>query len=175
MKILLVYPATPITYWGFQYALNFISKKAAFPPLGLLTVAGILPEHYEKKLVDMNVDKLTDKDILWADYVFLSAMVVQKDSVREVVDRCKRLGVKTVAGGPLFTSEHECYADVDHLVLNEGEITIPTFVEDLERGQAKHLYTSDEWPEPGSCSAMGSHRCQKIRVLEHPVFPRLPL
>lgn len=146
MKILLVYPEYPVTYWGFQYALNFISKKAAFPPLGLLTVAAILPKHYEKKLVDMNVDKLTDNDLLWADYVFLSAMVVQKDSVREVIDRCRKLGVKTVAGGPLFTSEYELYDDVDHLVLNEGELTIPAFLEDLEHNRAMHLYTSGEWP-----------------------------
>jgi radical SAM superfamily enzyme YgiQ (UPF0313 family) len=127
--------------------LDFIYKKAAFPPLGLLTVAAILPADYEKKLIDMNVKKLKDKDILWADYVFISAMVVQKDSVRTVIDRCKKLGVKTVAGGPLFTSEYESYGDVDHLILNEGEITIPAFIEDLEHGAAKHIYTSSEWAD----------------------------
>jgi len=147
MKVLLVYPKNPVTYWGFQYALKFISKKAAFPPLGLLTVAAILPQNYEKKLIDMNLENLDDKDILWADYVFISAMVVQKESVREVTNRCKKLGVKTVAGGPLFTSEFEAYEDVDHLVLNEGEITIPIFLNDLEHGNAKHLYTSDEWAD----------------------------
>ena len=100
MKILLVYPENPVTYWGFQYALKFISKKAAFPPLGLLTVAAILPQNYEKRLIDMNVETLNDDDLLWADYVFISAMVVQKDSVKEVIDRCKQLKIKTVAGGP---------------------------------------------------------------------------
>ena len=149
MKILFVYPENPITYWGFQYALRFVSKKASFPPLGLLTVAAIIPSSYEKKLIDMNITKLKDKDILWADYVFISAMVVQKDSVREVIDRCKMLGVKTVAGGPLFTSEPEEYDDVDHLVLNEGEITLPLFLEDLEKNTPKHLYTSDEMFELG--------------------------
>ncbi len=149
MKILFVYPENPITYWGFQYALRFVSKKASFPPLGLLTVAAIIPSGYEKKLIDMNITKLKDKDILWADYVFISAMVVQKDSVREVIDRCKMLGVKTVAGGPLFTSEPEEYDDVDHLVLNEGEITLPLFLEDLEKNTPKHLYTSDEMFELG--------------------------
>jgi len=147
MKVLLVYPRYPVTYWGFQYALKFVSKKAAFPPLGLLTVAAILPDEIEKKLIDMNVEKLTDEDILWADYVMISAMVVQKDSVRQVIDRCKTLGVKTVAGGPLFTSEPELYDDVDHLVLNEGEITIPQFLADLAQGEAKHLYTTQEWPD----------------------------
>lgn len=149
MKILLVYPQNPITYWGFQYALRFVSKKAAFPPLGLLTVAAILPEDIEKKLIDMNVEKLKDSDLLWADYVFISAMVVQKDSVREVIDRCKKLGVRTVAGGPLFTEEFEAYDDVDHLVLNEGEITIPEFMDDVAHGCAKHIYTSSQWADLG--------------------------
>ncbi|TCX51628.1 B12-binding domain-containing radical SAM protein [Dehalobacter sp. 14DCB1] len=147
MKILLVYPQIPLTYWSFQYALKFVSKKAGFPPLGLLTVASMLPEHYEKRLVDMNVTKLKDRDILWADYVWISAMVVQKKSVREVINRCHALGVKMTAGGPLFTSEPEEYDDVDHLVLNEGENTVPAFVRDLENGSAAHIYTTEEWAD----------------------------
>lgn len=147
MKILLVYPKNPVTYWGFQYALKFVSKKAAYPPLGLLTVAAILPQHFEKKLVDMNVNPLNDQDLLWADYVFISAMVVQKDSVREIINRCKNLKIKIVVGGPLFTSEYEFYGDVDHLILNEGEITIPHFLSDLEYGNPKQLYTSREWAD----------------------------
>ncbi len=147
MKILLVYPKIPVTYWGFQHALKFVSKKAAFPPLGLLTIASMIPDRHEKKLVDLNVEKLTDKDFKWADCVFISAMLIQKASVRDIVDRCKRLGVKTVAGGPLFTSEREAYDDVDHLVLNEGEITMPEFLTDLERGEARHIYTTDKWAD----------------------------
>ncbi|HEX3015848.1 MAG TPA: B12-binding domain-containing radical SAM protein [Desulfobacteria bacterium] len=147
MKILLVYPKYPITYWGFQYALKFVSKKASFPPLGLLTVAALLPADYEKRLVDMNVTTLKDKDLAWADYVFISAMVVQKESVREVIDRCKRLGVKTVAGGPLFTLEPEAFDDVNHLLLNEGELTVPKFIAALESGTAEHLYTADTWAD----------------------------
>ena len=147
MKILLVYPKYPITYWGFQYALKFVSKKASFPPLGLLSVAALLPDHYEKKLVDMNVSALKDKDILWADYVFISAMVIQKESAKEIIKRCQDLNVKTVAGGPLFTSEPEEFEDVNHLVLNEGELTIPDFVRDLDSGTAVHLYTSEKWAD----------------------------
>ncbi len=147
MNILLIYPEIPVTYWGFQHALKFISKKAAFPPLGLLTVAAILPDHFNKKLIDMNVKALKDRDIQWADYVFISAMVLQKDSVREVVRRCKNAGVKTVAGGPLFTSEYELFDDIDHLVLNEGELTIPEFIKDLEMGKPKHIYASAEWAD----------------------------
>lgn len=147
MNLLLVYPEYPVTYWGFQHALPFIRKKAAFPPLGLLTVAALLPGEHQKKLVDMNVEKLRDKDIRAADVVFISAMAIQKDSVRTVLERCKKLGVKTAAGGPLFTSEPENYGDVDHLILNEGEITLPPFLEDLKNGRAKHIYSSDRWAD----------------------------
>jgi len=147
LKILLVYPQYPDTFWGFKHALRIISKKAAFPPLGLLTVAAMLPGEWEKKLVDMNATLLTDEDLKWADYVFISAMVVQKNSVKEVIARCKKLGTKLVAGGPLFTTEHEEFDEIDHLVLNEAEITLPPFLEELEKGCAQHLYTSNERPD----------------------------
>jgi len=106
LKILLVYPQYPDTFWSFRHALKFISKKASSPPLGLLTVAAMLPSEWEKKLVDMNVTTLDDKDLNWADYVFISAMVVQRDSVKEVIARCRKLKAKVVAGGPLFTTGH---------------------------------------------------------------------
>ena len=147
MKILLVYPQYPDTFWSFRHALKFISKKAAFPPLGLLTVAAMLPKDWEKKVIDMNATSLFDRDIRWADYVFISAMAVQKDSVRSVIKRCQRLGVKTVAGGPLFTTEYEDFDEIDHLVLNEAETTLQPFLNDLENGCAKHIYTSNEWPD----------------------------
>ena len=147
MRILLVYPQYPDTFWSFKHALKFISKKAAFPPLGLLTVAAMLPKEWEKKLVDMNITNLPDRDIEWADYVFISAMVVQKKSARNVIRRCKRLGAKIVAGGPLFTTEHEEFEGVDHFVLNEAEITLSPFLEDLSNGCARHIYASDEYPD----------------------------
>jgi radical SAM superfamily enzyme YgiQ (UPF0313 family) len=147
MKILFVYPNYPDTFWSFRYALGFISKKASLPPLGLLTVASMLPEGWEKRLVDMNIEALEDKDILWADYVFISAMSVQRSSAESVIRRCGKLGVKVVAGGPHFTSTPEEYEHVDHLVLNEAEITLPRFLEDLARGRAKHLYASEEWAD----------------------------
>jgi len=149
MKILLVYPHYPDTFWSFKHALKFISKKAAFPPLGLLTVAAMLPQDWEKKLVDLNVTLLSDKDIRWADYVFISAMAVQRDSAKEVVSRCKALGVKTVAGGPLFTSGYEEFDNVNHFVLGEAEVTLIPFLEDLTKGTAKHMYQSDERPDIG--------------------------
>lgn len=149
LKILFVYPKYPDTFWSFKHALKFVSKKAAHPPLGLMTVAAMLPEEWEKKLVDLNVKALKDKDIEWADYVFIGAMVVQRDSSRETIARCHALGTKVVAGGPLFTSEYDEFDEVDHLVLDEAESTLPPFLADLEKGQAKHIYTSPERPDLG--------------------------
>ncbi len=146
MKILLVYPQYPDTFWSFKYALKFISKKASFPPLGLLTVAAMLPEEWEKRLIDMNVSELTDEDLSWADYVFLSAMSVQKKSVKEVVKRCKKSGVPIVTGGPLFTTGYEEFDDIDHFVLNEAEISLAPFLEDLKKGNPRPIYSSKEWP-----------------------------
>jgi radical SAM superfamily enzyme YgiQ (UPF0313 family) len=147
MKILLIYPEFPDTFWSFKHALRFIRKKASSPPLGLLTVAAMLPPEWEKRLVDLNVAKLTDKDLLWADYTFISAMAVQRESASEIISRCKNLGVKIVAGGPLFTSEHEDFEEVDHFVLNEAEVTLPFFLSDLELGCAKRFYATSEFPD----------------------------
>ena len=149
MKALLVYPKYVDTFWSFKHALKFAFKKATFPPLGLLTMAAMLPTEWQKKVIDMNVTKLSDKDLRWADYVFISAMIVQTDSVRDVIRRCKDIGVKIVAGGPLFTLLPEEFTDVDHLVLGEAEITLPLFLEDLKSGCAEHIYTppTDAWPD----------------------------
>jgi len=146
LKILLVYPQYPDTFWSFKHALKIVSKKASFPPLGLLTIAAMLPNEWEKKLVDMNVTTLTDEHLEWADYVFISAMVVQQDSVREIITRCKKLNAKIVAGGPLFTTGYEEFDGVDHFVLGEAEVALAPFLADLEKGKAKHIYTSTERP-----------------------------
>jgi radical SAM superfamily enzyme YgiQ (UPF0313 family) len=147
MKILLVYPRFPVTFWSFKHALRFVSKKTTYPPLGLLTVAAMLPADWEKKLVDMNVTRLTDDVIQWADFVFISAMGVQKESVREVLRRCRELGARTVAGGPLFTMEPENYPTIDHLVLGEAEAVLPEFLADLAAGNPRRLYRSEVYPD----------------------------
>jgi radical SAM superfamily enzyme YgiQ (UPF0313 family) len=147
MKILLVYPEFPDTFWSFKHALRFIQKKAASPPLGLLTVAAMLPEEWKKRLVDLNVTHLTPNDLAWADYVFISAMIVQRDTAHTLIARCKQAGVKVVAGGPLFTMEHEQFPEVDHFVLNEAELTLPLFLADLADGRAQPLYATSEYPD----------------------------
>jgi radical SAM superfamily enzyme YgiQ (UPF0313 family) len=147
MKILLIYPKTPSTFWSFHNALKFISKKSSEPPLGLLTVAAMLPDDWEKRLIDMNVSDLRDKHIEWADYVFISGMNVHTESIKTVIKRCNRLETKVVAGGPVFTFDYQEFEGVDHFILNEAEITLPLFLEDWKNGQPKLIYQSDEYPD----------------------------
>jgi len=150
MKILLVYPEFPDTFWSFRHAIKFISKKAVAPPLGLLTVAAMLPREWEIRFIDMNVSRLQDEDLGWADYVFLSGMNIQLKAFNEVTKRCSQHGIKVVAGGPLATNDPQECLGVDHFVLNEAEITLPPFLKDLKNGNAKHIYTSNEFPDIAS-------------------------
>ncbi len=147
MRILLVYPQFPDTFWSFKHALKFVRKRAGAPPLGLLTVAAMLPPEWEKRLVDLNATDLTETDLKWADYVFVSAMIVQRDSAQALIARCRQAGVKVVAGGPLFTMEHAQFPTVDHFVLNEAELTLPPFLADLANGCAQRIYTTAEFPD----------------------------
>lgn len=147
MKVLLVYPEYPDTFWSFKHALKFVSKKAAYPPLGLITVSAMLPKNWERKLVDMNIEKLYIEDILWADYVFISAMSTQITSAVNVIDRCKAFNKTVVAGGPLFTADYEKFEKVDHLVLNEAEITLLLFLDDLKTGNTKKIYTTNKFAD----------------------------
>jgi radical SAM superfamily enzyme YgiQ (UPF0313 family) len=145
MNVLLIYPEFPDTFWSFKHALRFVRKRASTPPLGLLTVAAMLPSDWGKRVVDTNVRKLTKRDLSWADYAFVSGMVVQRDSARQNIARCKEAGLKVVAGGPLFTGEHEQFEQVDHFVLNEAELTLPLFLGDLQEGRARHVYATSEF------------------------------
>ena len=147
MNVLLVYPEFPDTFWSFKYALGFIGKKASSPPLGLATIAAMLPAEWRKRLVDMNVSPLRQQDLEWADYVLISAMAIQRASTWKVIERCKQMGKPMIAGGPLFTSEWETFDQVDHLILNEAEITLPAFLDDLQKGCAQHRYATDQYPD----------------------------
>lgn len=147
MNTLLIYPRFPDTFWGFKHALKLIRKKASTPPLGLLTVAGMLPDEWNLRLVDLNVADVSEQDLMWADCAMVSAMVVQRDSAREIVARCKEHDLIVIAGGPLFASEHESFEYVDHFVLGEAEITLPPFLEDFARGEAKPVYSTDAFAD----------------------------
>jgi radical SAM superfamily enzyme YgiQ (UPF0313 family) len=147
MKVLLLYPEFPDTFWRFKHDLKFIRKKASLPPLGLLTVAAMLPEDWVKRLVDVNVRKLRADDLAWADVVFISGMIAQQNSAHELIARCRAAGKTIVAGGPLFTLGHEQFPEVDHFVLNEAEVTLPEFLRDFEHDTARRVYASSELPD----------------------------
>ncbi|MBW2396101.1 MAG: B12-binding domain-containing radical SAM protein, partial [Deltaproteobacteria bacterium] len=154
---LLVNPVFPPSYWSYSYALEFVGKKASIPPLGLLTVAAMFPDDWSLRLVDLNVRPLRDEDLGWADAVFTSSMIVQRDSLFEVVQRCRRVGVPVVAGGPYPTALHEGIQaqfepgqGIDHFVLGEVETIFAGFLSDLRQGLAKPVYGSAEKPDVGT-------------------------
>ena len=144
---LLVYPQMPPSFWSMKFTMEFHGRKAAFPPLSLVTVAAMLPDGHDVRLVDLNVRPLDDADLTWADLVMVSAMMVQRTSMRDVVRRCNRAGVPVVAGGPYPTSFHDEIEGVDHLVLDEVEDTLPGFLRDLEAGVAKPVYRAPGKPD----------------------------
>lgn len=147
MKAILLYPKFPATFWSFKHALKFIRKRAALPPLGLLTIASMLPSTWQKRLIDVNVQKLTEADLEWADVVLISAMVAQQDSSIDLIARCKAAGKTVIAGGPLFSIEREAFPTVDHFILREAETVLPEFLRDFEQGCARYIYSSEEFPD----------------------------
>jgi radical SAM superfamily enzyme YgiQ (UPF0313 family) len=147
LRALLVYPEFPDTYWSFKHALPFAGKRAAFPPLGLLTLSSMLPATWEKRLVDLNVRPLKDADLEWADIVFASAMIVQQESLREVIDRCKAKNRRIAVGGPFISTGAQHVDDADYIFKGEAENTLPDFLSDLELGGPKHLYENDAKPD----------------------------
>jgi radical SAM superfamily enzyme YgiQ (UPF0313 family) len=147
MKVLLVSPRTPDTFWSFKHVLRLVAKKAALPPLGLLTVAAMLPRDWQLRLVDLNVRDLRDADLAWADCVFLSGMIVHADSAREIAKRCSARGKTVLAGGPLFTTGHAAFPEIGHFVLGEAENVMPELIADLERGALQPVYRSRGWPD----------------------------
>lgn len=146
MRVLMIYPEFPDTYWSFRHALKFEGKKAAFPPLGLLTVSAMLPADWERRLVDMNVEELWPDDIEWADIIFVSAMIVQNASLEKVVELCRSMGKRVVVGGPYVSTSSERLPDADHIFIGEAETTLPEFLNDLSLGIARKIYEAPERP-----------------------------
>ncbi|MEX1097971.1 MAG: radical SAM protein [Planctomycetales bacterium] len=149
MNVLLVSPQTPDTFWSFKHALKFISRKAAFPPLGLLTIATLLPKSWNLRLVDLNVARLDDGALLWADYVMISGMIVHRASVDDVVARARRLGRPVIGGGPLFTTGGDEFGDAVHCVVGEAEELIETLAADMRAGTLQRRYVAAGWPDVG--------------------------
>ncbi len=146
MNALLIYPEFPETYWSFKHALKFLGKQAAQPPLGLMTVAALLPATWKKRLVDTNVERLRDRDLDWADVVLLSGMHIQRDSLMAIVDHCRARGVRTVVGGPIASSVPAAELKADHVVIGEAESLIANLARDLEQGTANRVYQAAERP-----------------------------
>jgi radical SAM superfamily enzyme YgiQ (UPF0313 family) len=146
MNSLLIYPRFPDTYWSFKHALSFLGKRAAQPPLGLMTVAALLPDSWNKRLVDENVERLRDRDLKWADVAFISAMHIQKDAMLAILARCRSLGLRTVVGGPIASSLPAAEINAGHVVIGEAESLIATLAHDLEQGAARPAYQAVERP-----------------------------
>ncbi len=149
MNALLIYPEWPDTYWSFKHALPFEGKRSVYPPLGLLTVASLLPPHWKKRLVDTNIRRLTEDDLKWADVALLSGMLIHKDELVAILSRCRSRGLRTVIGGPVTTSAAELSHHADHVVLGEAEDLVAELAADLERGAAKPIYQAPERPGLG--------------------------
>jgi radical SAM superfamily enzyme YgiQ (UPF0313 family) len=147
MNVLFVYPSYPDSFWTFEFSLKIIQRKAAYTPLGLLTVAAMVPGEWEKRFIDTNVKPLEDHDIRWADIVMISAVRLQRESTRELAGIIKKAGKKIIAGGPLFNHHHEDYPEIDHFVLGECELVFPELIEDIKNNCLKKYYTSEEKPD----------------------------
>ena len=150
MNALLIYPEFPDTFWSFKHALRFLGKRAAQPPLGLMTVAALLPGAWQKRLVDTNVERLRDRDLKWADVALVSGMHIQRESLNEIVERCRARGLRTVVGGPIASSLPKEELKADHVVIGEAESLIADMARDLEQGTAKEVYQAEERPEMSS-------------------------
>jgi radical SAM superfamily enzyme YgiQ (UPF0313 family) len=146
VNALLIYPEWPDTYWSFRHVLRFQGKRSAYPPLGLLTIAALLPAHWAKRVVDTGVRALTDSDLAWADVALVSGMLVQKNHLLDILARCRARGVRTVVGGPIASGFGELPRYADHVVIGEAEDLIAPLAEDLERGTAKPQYEAAEKP-----------------------------
>jgi radical SAM superfamily enzyme YgiQ (UPF0313 family) len=147
MRLLAIHPRNPDTFWSFKHALKFIGKKAALPPLGLVTVCAYFPESWDIRVIDMNCESLTEQMVIQSDYVLISAMAIQKDSVNQIIELCRKHGKCIIAGGPLFTLEPEAYHETVHIVSGEAEDIIPELIEDMQRGTVKAFYKSGSFPD----------------------------
>ncbi|MBW4613994.1 MAG: B12-binding domain-containing radical SAM protein [Desmonostoc vinosum HA7617-LM4] len=149
MKALLLWPIMPNSFWSYQETLDLAGLRSTNPPLGLITVAAMLPSDWEIKLIDRNICLETDEDWNWCDLAIISAMIIQKEDFRELIQKGVTLGKKVAVGGPFATSvpEFALEAGANYLILDEGECTIPMFLEALARGEERGIFRATEKPD----------------------------
>lgn len=147
MNILIVYPKYKNTEQSFTDLFKFASKKSTFPPKESLIISTYLPITWERKHIDLNTEKLKRKDILWANYVFISAKEEQYNSAKQTIEKCNSLNRKIVASGSLFTEYDEEFDQIEHLVLDDFRITLPLLINDLENEEPKKVYHSNPFFE----------------------------
>jgi radical SAM superfamily enzyme YgiQ (UPF0313 family) len=169
IKALLIYPWFVDTYWSFRHALSLYGKRSFFPPLGLMTVSALMPSHWERRLVDLNVKKLTLADLQWADAVFISAMHVQRESLQQVIDLAKVHGKTVVVGGPYASICPDHLGKADHIFIGEAETNFAEFACDLERGRARRIYSVNERP------ALASSPIPDFRVVDLKHYSAMPV
>ncbi len=148
LKVLMIWPKIPESFWGFQGMLALIPEKTSMPPLGLLTVAALCPKTWTLRLIDQALQEVSDADILWADLVMVSGMHVQETEVRNTLKRARSLGRRTMVGGPYASSEPAVLLKLaDHVVVGEPDEVFAQIAADLENGHAKRLYVIEEKPD----------------------------
>jgi radical SAM superfamily enzyme YgiQ (UPF0313 family) len=148
MNVLLLYPLFPKSFWSFEKMLDLIDRKVMLPPLGLVTVAAILPQEWNFKLVDRNVRDVTEEEWDWADTVIMSAMIVQKEDMLAMIKESKRRGKLVGVGGPYPTALSGEVAEADYLILDEGEMTLPMFVEAVKNGEKSGVFRAKNGERP---------------------------
>jgi radical SAM superfamily enzyme YgiQ (UPF0313 family) len=147
VRALLINPLFPDTYWSQRHALPYVRKQCLLPPLGLITVAAMLPRDWKIEVVDLNVEPLSDERLRSADVAMLTGMLAQSASLHDTLRRCRELGVRSVVGGPYATSVPEHLQDkADHLVAGEAEMLMGELAADLEAGRAKPFYRAEQRP-----------------------------
>ncbi|HEY9596612.1 MAG TPA: cobalamin-dependent protein, partial [Cyanophyceae cyanobacterium] len=146
MKALLLYPRFPQTFWSYDRFMEMAGVKAFIPPLGIITVASLLPENWEIRFCDRNVNEETQADWDWCDIVILSSMLAQKDDFLVQIRKAVKLGKKVAVGGPYPTSVPQPALDAGahYLILDEGEITVPNFLEAIAQGEPQGIFRTLE-------------------------------
>jgi radical SAM superfamily enzyme YgiQ (UPF0313 family) len=148
MNVLLIYPRFPKSFWSFEKTIELLGRKAMLPPLGLVTVAAILPQEWNYKLVDINVREITESEWDWAELVVCSAMIVQKEDLLAKISEAKLRGKKVAVGGPYPTALPQEVAQADYLILDEGELTIPLFVAAIQNGEPSGTFRAPNGERP---------------------------